>query len=113
MTLIDRDELLKYLDDTTDENEWCFNQYNADWIYTFIEGAPVIEVETVKKGVVKLKDKFVETALNANAVKHGHWDYWAGHLQKCSVCGYEYNDFLECNNYCGNCGAKMDLQGGD
>ena len=28
-------------------------------------------------------------------------------LLKCSKCGYEYCDLLECTNYCGNCGAKM------
>ena len=41
-------------------------------------------------------------------VKHGHWEYWAGHLARCSVCGYEYTDLLECDNYCSNCGAQMD-----
>lgn len=35
------------------------------------------------------------------------WEYWAGNLAKCPVCGYEYTDVIECNNYCGNCGAKM------
>ena len=28
-------------------------------------------------------------------------------LLKCSKCGYEYCDLLECTNYCGNCGARM------
>jgi uncharacterized protein (DUF983 family) len=37
----------------------------------------------------------------------GTWEYWAGNLARCSVCGYEYTDYLECNNYCGNCGARM------
>ncbi len=40
-------------------------------------------------------------------VKHGIWEYWAGHLKRCPICGYEYNDFLEQSNYCANCGAKM------
>ena len=35
------------------------------------------------------------------------WKYWAGELPKCPKCGYEYTDYLECSNYCGNCGAKM------
>lgn len=46
--------------------------------------------------------------VEAEPVRHGHWEYWAGNLVKCSVCGYEYTDWLECDNYCGNCGAKMD-----
>lgn len=41
-------------------------------------------------------------------VVRGRWEYWAGHLAKCPVCGYEYTDLLECNNYCGNCGARME-----
>lgn len=43
-------------------------------------------------------------------VKHGEWieQYKGSRLVKCSVCGYEYCDLIECGNYCGNCGAKMD-----
>lgn len=43
----------------------------------------------------------------SEAVPQGTWEYWAGSLLCCSVCGYEYNDYLECKNYCGNCGARM------
>jgi hypothetical protein len=41
-----------------------------------------------------------------NAVKRGRWEEWCG-LPRCPVCGYEYTDYLECKNYCGNCGADM------
>ena len=47
--------------------------------------------------------------------KHGHWIKYYGEecgLVKCSCCGHEYIDYLECDTYCGNCGAKMDEQGG-
>lgn len=37
----------------------------------------------------------------------GVWEYWAGNLAKCPCCGYEYTDLLECDNFCGNCGAIM------
>lgn len=40
-------------------------------------------------------------------VNQGTWEYWAGSLARCPVCGYEYTDLLECNNFCGNCGADM------
>lgn len=46
-------------------------------------------------------------------IQHGHWipqypeDKNCG-LVKCSCCNYEYSDLIECLNYCGNCGAKMD-----
>lgn len=47
--------------------------------------------------------------VDAVEVIHGQWEYWAGGLPRCPVCGYEYTDYVECKNYCGNCGAKMDL----
>ena len=40
-------------------------------------------------------------------ISHGVWEYWAGGLAKCPCCGYEYTDLLECDNFCGNCGAIM------
>ena len=49
--------------------------------------------------------------VDAVEVVHGRWEYWAGCLPQCPVCGYEYTDYLECKNYCGNCGAKMDGDG--
>ena len=56
---------------------------------------------------------FVEQMPTAEAVEvvHGRWEYWDGSLPRCPVCGYEYTDYLECKNYCGNCGAKMDGDG--
>lgn len=45
------------------------------------------------------------------AVKHGQWVTHSGcGLLKCSCCGYEYSDHIECTNFCGNCGAKMDKE---
>lgn len=41
---------------------------------------------------------------------YGKWEKWAGSLLSCSACGHEYLDYLECSNYCPNCGAKMDLE---
>lgn len=35
------------------------------------------------------------------------WFKYAGSLLRCSCCGYEYTDRIECTDYCGNCGAKM------
>lgn len=35
------------------------------------------------------------------------WECWAGSLPRCPACGYEYTDLLECDNFCGNCGAIM------
>ena len=43
----------------------------------------------------------------SEVVQQGTWEYWAGSLLRCPVCGYEYSDYLECKNYCGNCGARL------
>lgn len=40
-------------------------------------------------------------------LQSGTWEYWAGNLAKCPVCGYEYTDLLECDNFCGKCGARL------
>ena len=41
---IDREELLKYIDEHTNQDEWLVNQYNADWIYNFIDSRPTADV---------------------------------------------------------------------
>ena len=40
----------------------------------------------------------------------GEWVLREGlnRLVRCTACGYEYNDLVECTNFCGNCGAKME-----
>ena len=55
-----------------------------------------------------IKDE-IDHAPNSEIVhfNHGVWEYWAGNLAKCPYCGYEYTDLLECDNFCGNCGAIM------
>lgn len=53
-----------------------------------------------------------QNLVDAVEVVHARWEEECG-LPKCPVCGYEYTDYLECKNYCGNCGAKMDGGDGD
>ena len=47
------------------------------------------------------------TTADVIPVAHGEWRTYAGSLVACSVCGYEYLDYLECDNYCGNCGKML------
>jgi hypothetical protein len=51
-----------------------------------------------------------KSVADVEEVRHGEWleQFKYSRLVKCSVCGYEYCDLIECDNYCGHCGAKMD-----
>ena len=69
--------------------------------------------EICKKTIETVKNLCVDVIKENKELKpvvHGHWELRKGFnkLQRCSACGYEYNDLIECDNYCGNCGAKMD-----
>lgn len=68
---------------------------------------------------VKLKDNMVECINNQPTadvaeVKHGHWIYHPDDLfpaeseQECSICHEREDITLVNDNYCPNCGAKMD-----
>ena len=54
---IDREALLKHLEETVPDNDWLVSQFNADWIYSFIESplaadvAPREEVERIKREI--------------------------------------------------------------
>ena len=66
------------------------------------------DIEALNKGIEALENQ-----------KTGHWidtDEWRetvdgfeqwGYFRKCSRCGYVFK-FLEIDNYCPNCGAKME-----
>lgn len=41
---IDRKRLLNFIEENNDKNDWLVSQYNADWIYSFIESAPAVDV---------------------------------------------------------------------
>lgn len=94
---IEREALVAFLEDVHEDNDWLVNQYNADWICSWIESQPATDV--------------VE-------VVHGHWisqqeaetinDY--GKAYCCSICGHCDWDCTESEsfNYCPHCGAKMD-----
>lgn len=46
---IDREKMLKHLEENNTADEWIVGQYNADWIYSFIESQPTAEVEEVTR----------------------------------------------------------------
>lgn len=49
---IDKEKMLKYLEENNTADEWIVGQYNADWIYSFIESQPTADVVEV----VRCKD---------------------------------------------------------
>lgn len=66
---IDKEKLLKYLEETNTSDEWIVNQYNADWIYSFIESQPtadVVEVETIKAWLYEMAINNVGCAIDGD-----------------------------------------------
>ena len=70
--------------------------------------------EIYRTEVVHKEDLDNALTIEAEPVKHGRWLFNGMILnrQKCSVCGF-YSDDLQADNYCPNCGARMDLKDGD
>lgn len=49
---IEREALIAFLEDNHDDKDWLVNQYNADWICSWIESQPAADVVAV----VRCKD---------------------------------------------------------
>lgn len=93
---IERGALLKRFAELHDGGNWLVNDYNADWIHSFIETAPAADVVEVRHG------EWIE-----------HDDDWCGAYYTCSACGCDWTTIdgtPQENNmkYCPECGAKMD-----
>jgi len=100
MELIDKKKLIKQIQDM--KNELAKNrgghQYLRDWeisCYNVLESTErMIDGEPVVEDVAP--------------VKHGHWTeityYDCANVGRCSCCG----EFLYVDNFCANCGAKME-----
>lgn len=94
---IDADKLIAFLDETVDDKEMLVNQYNADWIYSFIENAPTSEdAKPVVRG------EWISEIVKKCDWKGKKHDYYQG--VSCSIC-HEPNSIK--SNYCPNCGAYM------
>lgn len=94
MDLIDRNELLKNIDEGVKEEFPCF--YNS--ICAWINKQKVIDAEPVRHGYWK-------PTINYNLCKLNIYIY------TCSKCGYSYSlAFPKERKYCNKCGAKMDAE---
>lgn len=91
---IEREALLKFIEENNTDSEWMVNQYNADWIYSFIDSAPAADVAEVKHGEWKPYKTPIETRQSG----------WI-----CTNCSGVINDLSNGNtNFCPNCGALME-----
>lgn len=93
---IERGALLKRFEELHDGGNWLVNDYNADWIHSFIENAPAADVVEVRHG------EWIDKPTGA----YGRMQSW------CSSCGKHSGiGGIESNRhkpYCPKCGAKMD-----
>jgi len=48
MRLIDLDTLLQFLESQNCANDWLVSMYNADWIASWLESQPIIEIDVVR-----------------------------------------------------------------
>lgn len=89
MKIVDIEPMLAFLDDNHDEKDWMVNQYNADWIYSWLESQPTISPDSL--------------------VKRGRWLNEPGRIPRCSVC-MEYSDDADTGKAicCPFCGALME-----
>ena len=88
---IDREKMLKCLEENNTDVDWIVGKYNADWIYSFIETQPTADVTEVKHGEWIPCGDGEHTPLMCSSC----FNTWGFYKQKGSV-------------YCPNCGAKMD-----
>ena len=90
MRLINVAPMLEQLDLEHYDKDWYVSQYNADWIFSWLESQLVIDAEPVK---------------------HGRWVHDYNNLYGCSNClARETMSHKKLKNYCPNCGCKMDLE---
>ena len=82
--------------------EACLSFWHSDYGFMTMEEDRLIYGE-------RTTCELFQPAADVETVRHGKWleQYEGSRLLKCSVCGYEFCDLIECGNFCGNCGAKM------
>ena len=96
---IERSALLRTLSKEVGYNDDGDQEINSDTVFIAIESAPAADVAEVVHGEWILLGK-------------NEHDYEASVEEKCSLCGryvYRYDTELQ-DNYCPNCGAKMDAK---
>lgn len=82
---IDVDRMQDFLVETNDVDDWCVNQYNADWISSFIESQPTADVAEV---------------VRCEKCKHRKWEQEPCHgkiINHCERTGLRVNKYSFCS----------------
>lgn len=109
--LINRQHLLEYLCKTTLDRDWLVNQYNADWLYSWLESQPAIDPASLRpKGECKFCSKEDNGALCWDCSDLGiSIEYRAGRIRVTN----EYGDEAYLGvHFCPNCGRAMEVNNG-
>lgn len=86
---IERDAALKQIEEMHTGEDWMVSQYNADWIYSFLDTLPAADV------VERVRGEWIGKPI-------------AGYTTvKCSVCRSAFSANTGRWNFCPNCGADM------
>lgn len=108
MRLIDADALTMVTEFIDGEKHEYYEKFEID-------NAPTIEAISAEEHaeiVGKLCAKFVEEIKDFEPIRHGRWikeESVGDCCYKCSECGFIRDAYLlEVDNYCPNCGVKMD-----
>ena len=107
---IEREALLAFLESNHDDREWMVSQYNADWIYSWIENQPSADVATVRHG------RWMWDVETHGDPMYGVDEDFGYRCSECKVWADEYGvdgDIYEeppthILHFCPNCGARMD-----
>ena len=115
MRLIDADKLMTDFGDLIQANSKLIDEWLLWQIEDAINDAPTIKAISAEEHaemVGKLCAKFVEEFEDYEPIRHGRWikEKSVGDCcYKCSECGFIRDAYLlEIDNYCPECGAKMD-----
>lgn len=72
---------------------------------------------TIARTLFKAKDTIYNQqryVINGQPIKHGQWIECCNELdKKCSCCDKVHGTIYEKEQFCPNCGARMDLKDGD
>ena len=86
---------------------------------TIVDVQPTVDIDAITESHEKIgydkgfRDGYAQATVDAEPVRHGHWINHYDDLFpedstiECSLCHEHYYELVTYENYCPNCGAKM------